>query len=143
VTPSNAAIALLALLSVIGCEAEAPPALPSVRTLSRVVSEGGRFEAVFTRTDPGNYTYVYDLHVVTAGAGAEGKPAVQLHRLDLITPVELEWTGDAKLLLKFGKAEVRGHQSLVQVKDKEGKTQQIEVVLRAAVEHDNAAGENR
>lgn len=51
VKPPLIAIALLAILSLTGCESEAPPALPSVRTLSRVGSESS-FESSWSSPCP-------------------------------------------------------------------------------------------
>ena len=129
-----AAVALMALLAIAGCESEAPPQL-AVRTLARVGSPGGRFEAVLKRIDPGTKTplgYIYQLHVITAGADAEGDPAVELRHLDLQTPVELEWQGDKKLILTYGAADISGHKEFMKVVEKDGKTEQVEIVLEGS-----------
>ena len=129
-----AAVALMALLAIAGCESEAPPQL-AVRTLARVGSPGGRFEAVLKRIDPGAKTplgYIYQLHVITAGADAEDDPAVELRHLDLQTPVELEWQGDKKLILTYGAADISGHKASIKVADKDGKAEQVAVVLQGS-----------
>ena len=129
-----AAVALMALLVITGCESEAPPQL-AVRTLARVGSPSGKFEAVLKRIDPGAETpmgYIYQLHVITTGADADSDPAVELRHLDLQTPVELEWTGETKLTLTYGAADVSGHKEFVKVADKDGKPEQVEVVLKGA-----------
>lgn len=115
-----------------GCESDAQPQA-AVRTLARVGSPGGGFEAVLKSIDLGSETPmgpIYRLHVIRAGADADGEPAVELRRLDLRTPLKLEWQGDTKLTLSYGAADVHGHKQFVRVSDKDGKPKQIELILK-------------
>ena len=128
-----AAVALMTLLIIAGCEAEAPPQV-AVRTLTRVASPSGRFEAVLKRIDPGTgdpATFTYHLLVVPNGGDGGSTPVAELRNLDLQSPapVAIEWQGDAKLVLTYGAAEVSGHQPSAEVTDSAGKPQSIEVVV--------------
>jgi hypothetical protein len=92
------------------------------------------FDAVFKRIDAGLDDFVYELHVVGSGAATDGEPAVRLSDLDWSKPIELEWKGDTKLVLKFGGANVRTHIPVVEVLYDQDKTEQVEIVLSRAAE---------
>jgi hypothetical protein len=127
----------MALLMMVSCESEHPPPQLAVRTLTRVASPGGSFEAVFTRIDPGVETplgYIYQLHVVPVGGAGGDKPAVELRHLDLQTPIELEWQGENKLVLSYGAADVSAHEQFAKVIDWSGNEKQVEVVIKSSAE---------
>src|SRR5688572_21162255 len=126
----------MTLLIIAGCEAETPPQV-AVRTLTRVASPSGRFEAVLKRIDPGTgdpATFIYHLLIVPNGGDGDSKPVVEMRHLDLQSPapVAIEWQGDAKLVLTYGAAEVSGQQPSVEVTDAAGKPQTIEVIVEAS-----------
>lgn len=117
---------------VAGCESAGP--VENVATLSRVASPAGRFDAVFKRVDTRSGAsdgFVYQVHIVTAGKPAESEPVLELRHLDTQSrvPFELEWQGDTKLIIRFGTAEVHNNKPSVQVADKKGKTERIEVAV--------------